>query len=244
MQMPAPERTANRTSRLGISPALWGVVRLAGAALILLAVSTQVTMSVQNALAAATPAARHLPTVIANLLSYFTILSNVAAIVALLLAGVWALRNARSRSVEPRGLAILLACVSTYMITTGIVYNLLLRNAPVGISAPWVNEVLHVVGPLILLADVLFAPQRRCLGWGVLGAVAAFPLVWVAYTLIRANFIIAPLTGEHWWYPYPFLNPHLPGNSALTVVLYVVGIAIVILAVGAGVIAVSRKRGR
>ncbi|MBS1906258.1 MAG: Pr6Pr family membrane protein [Actinobacteria bacterium] len=245
--MPAPEHLAP-LPRSAPAPrawaTVWGIVRLATAALILAGVITQLTMSVQNALAATTPYAGHLPTIIANFFSYFTILSNVAAMVVLAIAGVWLLGPGRDARREPRGLAILLACISTYMITTGIVYNLLLRGiSQVGISAPWVNEVLHVIGPLVLLADVLFAPQRRCLGWGVLGAVAAFPIAWAGYTLIRANLIISPLTGEHWWYPYPFLNPNLPGNSYLTVSLYIVGIAVVILALGTGVVWASRKRG-
>ena len=247
MQTPAPDRAVTRPAPFAIGAMPWAIVRLATAVLILAAVVTQLTTSVQNALAAMTPHAGHVPTVVANFFSYFTVLSNVGALVAMAVAGVWLLRAARAGSVdrpEPRGLAILLACVATYMITTGIVYNLLLRNVSVGVSAVWVNEVLHVVGPLALLADVLLAPRRRRLGWGALGAIAAFPLAWAAYTLIRANVIISPITGDHWWYPYPFLNPHLPGNSYLTVALYIVGIAVAILAIGAGVIWASRKRGR
>lgn len=246
MQISTPERATTRP-RFAIAAIPWAVVRLVAAALILVGVATQLTMSVRNALAATTPYGAHLPTIVWNFFSYFTILSNVGAMVMLAVAGIWLLRastgSRRDDSPEPHVLAVLLACVSTYMIVTGIVYNLLLRNASVGISAPWVNEVLHVVSPLVLLADVLLAPRRRCLGWGSLAAIAGFPIAWVVYTLLRANLIIAPLTGEHWWYPYPFLNPNLPGNSALTVALYVVGIAVVIIAVGAGVIWVSRKRG-
>lgn len=221
----------------------WAFVRLLGATLILAAITTQLVLTVQNTLAATTPYGSHLPTVIANFFSYFTILSNVSAVVALAVSAVWLLRAAADDRAEPRGIAVLLACVSTYMIVTGIVYNILLRNiSQVGISAPWVNEVLHVVGPLILLADVILAPRRRRLGWGALAPIAAFPILWAGYTLIRANFITGPATGNPWWYPYPFLDPHQDGGY-LTVALYIVGIAVAILAVGAGVIWAARRRG-
>ncbi len=84
------------------------------------------------------------------------------------------------------------------MIVTGIVYNTLLRNVelPQGVTVPWSNEVLHVVIPLFLLADVLLAPRRRALGWSTIAVTAIFPLVWAVYTLIRANLIIAPATGQ------------------------------------------------
>ena len=132
------------------------------------------------------------------------------------------------------------------MIVTGIVYNTLLRGIPLpqGTTVIWANEMLHVVGPLILLVDVLFAPVRRRLSWGTLGTIAAFPIVWAVYTLVRANLVVSPTTGEPWWYPYPFLNPNNFESGYLVVALYVVGIAAGILVIGAGVIAASRMRGR
>jgi hypothetical protein len=130
------------------------------------------------------------------------------------------------------------------MVTTGIVYNLLLRGIelPQGSTVPWSNEVLHVVIPLFLLADVLFAPKRRMLSWPALGIIAAFPIVWAIYTLVRANLVTSPGTGDPYWYPYPFLNPHLTPGGYLGVAGYIVGIAVAIIAVGAGVIWWSRRR--
>ena len=139
----------------------WSWLRLAGATLILVALVVQLTASISAALANPTPHGGHLPTVLTNFFSYFTILSNVSAAIALLVAGGWGLRHASDAVIEPPPIARLRACVATYMITTGVVYNLLLRNAQVGISAPWVNEVLHVAAPLLLLADAFFAPARR-----------------------------------------------------------------------------------
>lgn len=223
----------------------WPYLRIAAALLALAAVIAQLNRSVQNALDATTEWGGHLPTVAANFLSFFTIESNILAAIVLLVAAIWALRHRRTTDAEPRWLAVLLVCVSTYMIVTGIVYNTLLRNVelPQGVTVPWSNEVLHVVIPLFLLADVLLAPRRRALGWSTIAVTAIFPLVWAVYTLIRANLIIAPATGEPYWYPYPFLNPYTVPGGYLGVSGYIVGIAVAIVGVAALVVWIGRRRG-
>jgi hypothetical protein len=223
----------------------WPYLRIAAAVLALAAVVAQLTRSVQNALDATTEWGSHLPTVAANFLSFFTIESNILAAIVLLIAAIWALRHHATTDAEPQWLAVLLVCVSTYMIVTGIVYNTLLRSVelPQGVTVPWSNEVLHVIIPLFLLLDVLLAPRRRALGWSTIAIAAIFPLVWAVYTLIRANLIIAPATGQPYWYPYPFLNPNTVPGGYLGVSGYIVGIAIAIIAVAAGVVWVGRRRG-
>src|SRR5690606_29162375 len=141
----------------------WPWARLAASALGFAAVVGQLALTLSIALEATTAWGSHLPTVAANFFSFFTILSNVGAAVMLAVAVVWAWTRGRGAAREPRWLAIALACVATYMIVTGIVYNLLLRGVelPQGTTLGWSNEVLHVVVPLFLLVDVLFAPQRR-----------------------------------------------------------------------------------
>ena len=221
----------------------WSWLRLAAAALILIAIATPLTPSISAALASPTPHGGQLATILTNFFSYFTILSNVSAAVALLVAGGWGVRRGSDAATEPAPIGRLLACVTTYMVTTGVVYNLLLRSAPVGISAPWVNEVLHVVAPLFLLADAFFAPARRRLRWRVLVLIAALPLVWIGYTLLRANHVVSPVTGDPWWYPYPFLDPHLVPGGYPGVAGYVAVVAAVIVGIGAGVVILSRWRG-
>src|SRR5690606_29600106 len=63
--------------------------------------------------------------------------------VVLAVAAIWALTCGRDATREPRWLAVALSCVTTYMIITGIVYNLLLRGIelPQGSTVPWSNEV-------------------------------------------------------------------------------------------------------
>lgn len=221
----------------------WPYARLAAAVLGLAAIIRQFSLAVGNAIAADTPWGSHIPTVVANFFSYFTILANLIAAIVLIIAALWMLRTRRSAAPEPAWLATLLVCASTYMIVTGIVYNLLLRNIAIaGISDVWTNETLHVIIPLFLLADVLFAPRRRALPWSTMLTAAAFPIVWVVYTLIRANFIIGPAHGNPWWYPYPFLDPHIQGGY-LGIIGYVIGIAAAIVGVAALVVWVGRRRG-
>ncbi|WP_200941027.1 Pr6Pr family membrane protein [Microbacterium sp. Root53] len=222
----------------------WAAARVAVAALILIAVLAQLQRTLSNAAAMETPHGSHLPTVAANFFSFFTIESNVASAVVLLVAAVWTWRAATADR-DPQWLAMLLASVTTYMIVTGIVYNLLLRGVqlPQGATVPWSNEILHVIGPVALLADLLIAPRRRALGWGAIATILVFPLAWVGYTMLRANTVVAPATGNAWWYPYPFLDPHSPTTGgALGVALYVVGIAAAIALVAWAVVAIGRRR--
>lgn len=180
---------------------------------------------------------------ITNFFSFFTVDSNVASAVVLVIGAVLLLTR---DSDDPRWFATLRGVVVSYMVVTGIVYNLLLRSIelPQGATLGWSNEILHVVAPLWMLLDWMLAPGRRPLPWSTIGKVVAFPIVWAVYTLIRGPFTPNLLTGDLVWYPYPFLNPFLPGNSYVTVAFYILLIAVVIGAAGAGVIWLSRRVAR
>ncbi|MCW2163048.1 hypothetical protein B0I12_000174 [Microbacterium hydrothermale] len=216
----------------------WNAVRLAVAVLILAAVIAQFSSTVGEALAQG----RHVPTVVANFFSFFTILSNVSSAVVLLVLGVRFFARGRRLEVDPRGLATALAFVSTYMIVTGVVYNLLLRGLPLQPeTVGWSNEVMHVWGPLFLLLDVVLGPLRRRLPWSAAFAAAIFPIVWIVYTLVRAPLITNPTTGAPYWYPYPFLDPNTGGWGSVAV--YIVIIAVAIIALAFGVVSLGRARG-
>ena len=223
---------------------VWAIARILAAALVVAAASAQLNRSIQNALDATPPETGDVATVVANFLSFFTIQSNIAAAVVLAIAAVWAWTKGRDAVEEPRGLAIAIACVTTYMIVTGIVYNALLRGValPQGVTVGWSNEILHVIVPLFLLADLLFAPQRRALRWSALWIIVVYPIVWAVYTLVRAPLVTAPATGAPYWYPYPFLDPNLTPGGYLGVSGYIVGIAVAIIGVGFLVIWAGRRR--
>lgn len=222
----------------------WAFIRIAAAMLGSGAIVAQLQQSVANALSASTPHGSDVPTVIANFFSFFTIQSNVLAVVILIIGGAYLLTRARDDIEEPTWFGVALASVSTYMIVTGIVYNTLLRGValPQGTTVPWSNEVLHVVIPIVLLLDVFLAPRRRALSWRTAWIIVIYPIVWVVYTLVRAPLITAPATGDPYWYPYPFLNPNNFDNGYGTVAVYIVGIAVAIIAVALFVIWVGHSR--
>ncbi len=177
-----------------------------------------------------------------NFFSFFTILSNVGAIVVFAIGAVCLVRNEG----DPRWFALLRVSVTSYMVVTFIVYNLLLRGIelPQGTTLEWSNEVLHVVAPLLIILDWFFAPGRRRLDWKDLRVIVAFPIVWVVYTLIRGPLAYNELAHKATWYPYPFLDPSLSAEGYFSVAFYVILIAAVIIGVGAGAIRVSRTRPR
>jgi hypothetical protein len=173
-----------------------------------------------------------------NFFSFFTIEANVASVVVLLIGAICTF----ARRGDPRWYLLFRVIVVTYMGVTGVVYNLLLRGVelPQGVTVEWSNEVLHVVACAYLVLDWIFAPGRVPLNWRSLRAIVIFPLVWVAYTLIRAPFTVETNKGKA-WYPYPFLNPSLANEGYFSVIFYVVLIAGVVCGVGAAAIWVSRR---
>ena len=106
--------------------------------------------------------------------------------------------HAGAPSDEPPALALALACVTTYMVITGIVYNLLLRSIelPQGSEPiPWTNETLHLIAPLFLLADLFIGPLRRALPWrSVWGSSSSRSPG--RYTLLRGPFVTNPVSGD------------------------------------------------
>lgn len=201
-----------------------------GAAGIVAAVVAQLARSIENT----TEAGGDVGALLVNFFSFFTIESNLLG-AASLLAGAVLLLAGRSETV---GFTVFRLVAVTYMTVTLIVYNLLLRGIelPQGQTVPWSNEILHVVGPLVVIIDWLFAPGRNRLPWSRVWAVVVFPVLWAAYTLIRG-----PIVG---WYPYPFLNPDNSENGYLSVAFYVVLIAAVMVGVGAAAIWVTRRGER
>jgi len=177
-----------------------------------------------------------------NFFSFFTIDSNVAAVVVFAVGALLLIRNQS----DPRWFALLRASAVTYMTVTLVVYNLLLRGIelPQGTTLAWSNEILHVVAPLLIVLDWFFAPGRRRLEWKDLRVIIAFPIVWVIYTLIRGPLAYNETAHKPTWYPYPFLDPSLSPEGYWSVLFYVILIAGAIIGTGAGVIWVSRKGER
>ncbi len=183
-----------------------------------------------------------IPLDLLNFFSFFTIESNVIAMVVL--AVLVAAQLGRPRI--GRRFDVLLLCAATYMVVTGIVYNTLLRGIelPQGATLGWSNEVLHLIAPLWMLVDWLLSSAKRDVRSADLGVVAIFPVAWLAYTLLRGPFTRDQASGRSWWYPYPFLDPATHANGYAGVAVMSLTVAATVLLVAAGMVAISRARRR
>jgi len=220
---------------------LFLALRLAGAAAIVAAIVGQLITSIRYW--TGTVGLDDIGTPLVGFFSFFTIDSNVLSVATLL---VGAVLLARSGAPEPRGFGVLRAAVTAYMATTGVVYNMLLRGIelPQGATLAWSNEVLHVVGPVLVVLDWLLAPGRARLEWRHIWAIVAFPVVWAVYTMVRGPLTFDPVLQRPFWYPYPFLDPNASELGYVSVVFYVIVIAAFIGGVGAAVIWTSRRPSR
>ncbi len=202
---------------------IWQALRVLAAFAAVAAIIRQL----ENSLAIAAVKGWPISGAIIDFFSYFTILSNTAAAITLILSAIIAWSGCR---INPRWLATLLLCVTTYMWTTGIVYNLLLRGTVSSPDAlvPWANNIKHVAIPVFFLFDAVFAPLKRRLPWRKVYMVILFPIIWLGYTMIRGALVTNYRNGETWWYPYFFLNPHLQRWGYGSVALYVIAISLLI----------------
>ncbi len=163
-----------------------------------------------------------------NFFSYFTILSNIVGALLFIYCGVRG--EVTSLTVD-----MLRGAATVYLATTGIVYNLLLRNEPVGIGLEWANAVLHAIMPLAAVIDWLVFPPKHELKLNRTWIWLVFPIGYLVYSLIRGA-----ATG---WYPYPFLNPDRAGGYG-GVTAYCIVIALGFFGLVWGTTAIGNRQRR
>jgi hypothetical protein len=158
--------------------------------------------------------------------SFFTILSNVLAAVALLLP-LLAPDTRLGRFLDRPGVR---TAITGYIIMVGVVYYVLLRNLSERAGWPlFFEHMLHYVTPPLFVLDWLLFVDKRELDWRPgLGALV-FPALYIAWTLVHGA-----VSG---WYPYPFIDvPDLGYPRALTnmagLVLAFLGLEIALVGVG------------
>jgi hypothetical protein len=147
--------------------------------------------------------------------SFFTIESNIlvavfSSVILLLPASSWGRFFSRPTT---------LWAITVYIFIVGLVYNLVLRVIwnPIGFPRV-VDELLHVVVPLLFLFYWIFFVSKANLNWNIAWWLI-FPTAYAIYTFIRGAF-----TG---WYPYPFLDVNKLG--AHKVILNTCGLVAVFL---------------
>jgi hypothetical protein len=132
--------------------------------------------------------------ILENFFSFFTILSNIMAVVFLIYYGIS--NNNQSTKVQAiRG------AITLYMLMTGVIFLFLLSGLKgVELTAvPWDNIVLHYIMPIFVVLDWFINPPRKRISIKTVGYWLIFPITYVIYTLVRGSIV--------GWYPYPFLNP-------------------------------------
>ena len=166
--------------------------------------------------------------------SYFTILSNI-----LVTAGVTVLVFSPA---SPRGKWLARASPQTalavYIAVVCLVYNLVLRPVwdPQGLQRV-VDELLHVVVPVLYILFWLVRTRQSALQWRNIPGWLIYPAVYALWILLWGEFTD--------WYPYPFMDVGKLGygevleNSGLVVLVFLL---FSLLPVAAGKIAGRRAR--
>ena len=167
-----------------------------------------------------------------NLFSYFTMLSNLIAAGVFVIAAVTIIRK------KPFGdwFRLVRGGAVLYMLVTGIVYTVLLKDNPdasAALAFDWKNFILHQFGPIFIAIWWLLWPSAKPIKASEAWWWLSFPIVWIIYTLIRAS-----ITG---WYPYPFLNPELVGGWG-GVCVYILGITAFFVVLAQLLAWISRQR--
>jgi hypothetical protein len=226
----------------------WSWLRLAAAAVGLSGIAAGFVVNVDRA----TREGVDLGLVLTNYFSLFTIITTTLTAIALTAGAAWSMRHPGT-SREPFPIALGIAVVTGPMILLGGVFNVLLRGPASGLALTdspgialldsYATETLHVVLPLYLLVDLLFATRRRGLRWWTLSVLVAYPLVWIVYTMVRGELTPDPYGETAWWYPYPFLDPHGDGGWA-SAITYIAVLLVALVGIGAVTIAIGRFRER
>ncbi len=153
---------------------------------------------------------------VVNFFSYFTNLSNIFALVVLLISAIFLIQRRESTSTFDlvRGASVV------SMVLVGIVFGTLLRNEDLGSLLPWVNTVVHYVMPVVMVLDWLYQPPKTRLVFAQTWVWLIFPALYLVYSLIRGSIVD--------FYPYPFFNPAKVGGYG-GVTLYCLAILVAFL---------------
>jgi len=182
-----------------------------------------------------------------SLAMYFTIWTNVAAAVVfgafVILLGVNLTQPLTLASQHRYTLLARLAMyLATSLILVTIAYWVLL--APIATSSLWTfsNLTTHLITPLLLLGFTLFCLRPGLLRRLDIYLTAILPLVYVVavYVAYAFGYRYHFGGGEPAAFPYFFLDYHQLGW--LLVSAYIIGIAIFVIAVGFGLVAIDRHR--
>ncbi|MFM6980910.1 MAG: Pr6Pr family membrane protein [Micrococcales bacterium] len=141
-------------------------------------------------------------------------------------------------------------CAVTYMMIVGIVYNLLLRNAPADPTSwdydyVWPtppNEILHVVAPTLLFIEWLLVAGSYRLKYRQLGWLWMYAIAWIIFTLVRGY-------SDGWW-PYWFTDPDNASVNGWTgqamylsaILVFMVVIGFILITIEKGMLKLTKRK--
>ncbi len=162
-----------------------------------------------------------------NLFSYFTIQSNILILIA---AVAIALRPGR----EGTAWWLLRLAGLVGITVTGIVYGGILAGTTSFEGFEWwFDKIFHYGAPILaMLGFFLFTPRTR-FAWRAL-AFVAWPVAWLAYTLIRGEAVHPRFQIKKGVYsdvPYGFLDANIHGVGG--VVVNSIGVTVLMLGIAA-----------
>ena len=165
-----------------------------------------------------------------NFFSYFTILANCAAALAMLVPLIARDRGAGRFLSQPS----VRTAIAAYLIVVGITYLLFLRHVGDDQGLERVaDQLMHYVTPVLFMIDwIAFVPKGR-VPWTMIGTSLIPPLAYGVWTMVHgavAN-----------WYPYPFVNATKFGHHG--VLMYMARFLGAFVAVALALVVVDRILG-
>lgn len=165
------------------------------------------------------------PARIVNVLSYFTVQSNI---LVALTTGLLALRLQRTET----WFRVLRLTAVIAITITGVVFHLALKGlTELTDKAATADWILHTASPLLCLGGWLLLGPRGWVTTRVVQLSVVFPLLWLAYALIRGA-LVEDRNGRP-FYPYPFLDVFEKGYALVLVNVALVAALFLGLAMGA-----------
>ncbi len=162
--------------------------------------------------------------------SYFTIISNILVAIVVTPAA-FAPNSFLARLVLRPAFA---GAVALYIIITGLIFNLLLRNLEVLTGFEEVcNLCLHYVMPVLYPIFWLLFVSKGQLRWTHVLWWLIWPLAYAAISLIRG-----PMIG---WWPYPFIDASV--HSTWQLIWNILGVTVGFTIVGLLLVLVDRLLG-
>lgn len=139
---------------------------------------------------------------------YYTLFSIQAYLIAAIVF-IWAFRR---RNAPPSRLLDLFRGASTAYVTVAslIAIAAIQSPFPADVDVPMVELLLQWIFPIVLIADWLLFPPDTTLRWSDALRWLVYPLIWIAFTLIRG--------ASDGWYPVPMLDPSDGGYGMVVVV--------------------------